>query len=506
MSSFEVFKKATSPQSSKPMRFDTVNKNRQNIQSATLKGFLLNNNIKKGSELQEDSFDFILQSAPDQDDVDISQEIPKKNEFNTKKAIKPVAIVAGLTIAAAAAISMLIAGYSKHVAIKKPVRPPDVPRCINILEEPHLAMYRALRDPNSKNILGLVGVALFSFFTLAAKSLVDGVKDVWIKKQNCDIDYDLQENLIEVEKNAFSGKISILNKILNNNANYFRNSLNEKNTTGQNEKTQKHINFKGESINKENKEKEEKKKDKTWLIAAGGVAAFCSVAFLIYRNLEKTSKNIDTFIDKVIDTDIRDRIARAQTGDKKAAIDELIKIFRSINIKEKDAKEILGKISDITEEEISSAMGKLDYEKTHIFAQAPENLGGVAEKIQYYCYVNEERGHLYNWILNPENKWNKYLFLSFSVVSSIGYLAKSAADAVKQVTVSRENSKSELNLRRRLVNVEINNYKAKKLSAINPMIDNFNYKKKEGKSKEELTSLAQNILLEIKNGPPYIYS
>ena len=88
----------------------------------------------------------------------------------------------------------------------------------------------------------------------------------------------------------------------------------------------------------------------------------------------------------------------------------------------------------------------------------------------------------------------------------MAYVAKASADAIKQVAVSRENSKSELNLRKRLVDVEINNFKAKKLSAINPMIDNFNAQKKNGKSKEELTQMAQNILLEIKNGPPYVYN
>ena len=92
------------------------------------------------------------------------------------------------------------------------------------------------------------------------------------------------------------------------------------------------------------------------------------------------------------------------------------------------------------------------------------------------------------------------------MISSIGYIAKSAAQAVKDVAVNRENSKSELNLRKRLVDVEINNFKAKKLSAINPLIDNFNHQKEKGKPKEELKEIAQNILVEIKNGPPYVYA
>ncbi|MBQ8476581.1 hypothetical protein IJ531_05920, partial [bacterium] len=245
----------------------------------------------------------------------------------------------------------------------------------------------------------------------------------------------------------------------------------------------------------------------TWLISALSIAAFSGILFFTFKNYQKMGENIKDFAQKAVNDEIKEKIANAQSQeDKDKAIKELIKIFKQINITEEDARVTLEGINGVSSEEANSIVEKLVDEREHIFAQAPEALGGVAEKIQYYCYINEERGHLYNWILNPENQWNKYLFISFCIVSSIGYLARTAADAVKQVAVSRENSKSELNLRKRLVEVEINNFKAKKLSAINPMIDNYNYQKKKGKSKEELTSIAQNVLLEIKNGPPYIYN
>ena len=190
--------------------------------------------------------------------------------------------------------------------------------------------------------------------------------------------------------------------------------------------------------------------------------------------------------------------------DKPSAIKNMIDILKVINAKDETIKDNLSQIKGITPEEILKATNEI--KQAQIYAQAPEAIGGISEKIQYYCYINEERGHLYNWILNPENKFNKYLFLSFSLISAMSYIAKSAAQAVKDVTVNKENSKSELNLRKRLVEVEINNFKAKKFSAINPLIDNFNYQKTKGKSKEELKQLAENILVEIKNGPPYVYA
>ena len=57
------------------------------------------------------------------------------------------------------------------------------------------------------------------------------------------------------------------------------------------------------------------------------------------------------------------------------------------------------------------------------------------------------------------------------------------------------------------VDVEIKNFKSKKESAINPLIENFDKQVKEGKkSKEELKQIADNILFETKNGPPYVYA
>ena len=226
---------------------------------------------------------------------------------------------------------------------------------------------------------------------------------------------------------------------------------------------------------------------------------------MLFKNYQKTVKNLDTFTKKFQDSEIRAKMENAlNETDKAKAIKELVDLLKVINAKEDTMREKLSSIKGIEPDEIESAIKAI--KEAQIYVSAPEALGGISEKIQYYCYINEERGHLYNLILNPENKFNKYLFLCFSAISSIGYLSKTAVDAFKTTAVNRENSKSELNLRKRLVQVELNNFKTKKLSAINPLIDNFNYQKQKGASKSELKSLAENILIEIKNGPPYIYS
>ena len=97
--------------------------------------------------------------------------------------------------------------------------------------------------------------------------------------------------------------------------------------------------------------------------------------------------------------------------------------------------------------------------------------------------------------------------MSFTLSSAIGYIFTQAMEAIKNVTVMNENAKTELGLRKRLVDVEVRNFQAKKESAIKPLIENFSQQTQAGeKSKEELKQLADNILTEIKNGPPYVYT
>ena len=87
------------------------------------------------------------------------------------------------------------------------------------------------------------------------------------------------------------------------------------------------------------------------------------------------------------------------------------------------------------------------------------------------------------------------------------YVFKQALDAIKETAVLKENTKTELNLRKKLVDTEIKNFKSKKESAIKPLLENFYKQAQSGqKSKEELKQIADNILTETKNGPPYVYT
>ncbi|MBQ8848129.1 MAG: hypothetical protein IJ003_04215 [Candidatus Gastranaerophilales bacterium] len=504
MSINAIKKPVNNVQKSQAVRYDTVKVNNEAVKSAALKGLLLKQHIKKQETIEDfTDFDRISTSLLIPEQVEAfklkEQEKNKKEEFDIKKILKPALVAAGITFATVGGISVILRKYSK-VMLEKPdlIQPEDLARNINIVEEPHFAMYRALRDPSAKNILGLVGVGVMSIVTTTGKNFIDGCKEAWTKKQECNINHDLQENLISVEAEAFAGKLNVVNTLLSDTTKYFKSVL------GSDDKTKidykNHLSFKGN----EKISQEDKNKIKTIASIAVGAVGLIGLSYGIFRNYQKVLGNFDNYSKRMQDKFIRADIENALgISEKQGKIKRLIEIFKKTNAKEEQIKDAAKRIEGITEDEISSMVREV--RDAILYTNADEAVYGTAGKIQYYCYINEDRGHLYNWLLNPENKFNKYLFLSFASISVLGYTTKAIAEAIKNTAVAKENSKSELNLRKQLISTEINNFKAKKMSAINPLLDNFIIQLEKGKSKEELKELAETILIEIKNGPPYVY-
>lgn len=368
--------------------------------------------------------------------------------------------------------------------------------CIN--NEIHQSIFSMIQSPNRKTILASLGVITLGSMAFMGKIFIDGFKEVWIKKREADIQKNLQENLIEVETQAFSGKIQIIRSMLSSKAKMFSNELA----------------FKGD-----NKDK----KDQNNLIYLLGGATLLSILGLGYfsaRNIRKS----DEFI-------------RGGIKNTKQGIDKLIKDFNSgkpINdleghkgevVKGKDAYKLL--IENMLEsvyarpEEVEKTVNKMNLSETEkkefishlkeVMNQATEKVnpmmgGSGRNKITYFSHVNDYLSFFYDWLMNPKNPQFKNLFFGIAGVSALAYGGKSAAEAVKEVQVKKYNADIELNLQRRLVSTELRNFKAKKESAIEPLCDEFLKQKSEGKSREELKIIADNILFEIKNGPPFVYS
>jgi len=438
----------------------------------------------------------------------------ESKSFDMKKALMPLLIGTVAIAGGAFGLSALLRTSAKKILTSKAHEQlPNLALNMNIREETDFATYMMLRNPNAKTIMGALGVFAFSGLTVVAKNFVDGVKEVWTKKQEADIKRDLQENLIDTETKVFAGKLNVERNILSESAIYFSKAFkSEKNKISYTPGVFKSIiRFKGSEQNVEKEKTSENKKDiiKIAVITVGTLAAVILSGRGVAKNLRKMSEDANSYTNKFTENVINkiESTVEAATKDplSKPDFGSLSKLFELISTKEEVVKETLKKVG-ANDAEIDDVVKSVLKSRESIYANAPEALGGITEKIQYYCYLNENRGHLYNWILHPENKFTKYLFLALTTVSSVGYLAKQAIEAVKSVAVNKENTKTELELQKKLIEVEIKNYETKKKCAVEPYIEEFDRRKVQGETEENLKMLANNILQEIKNGPPYVYS
>lgn len=494
-------------------------KNGKNEPDKTLKGVLINNHVKNpadtGISFNEIRDSLLICNSGEYYTIPEKEDSKKKEEssFDDKKALKPLLIGTGILLAGCFGLSAILKSSSQTLLQSKSYEClPDLAINNNIKQEPHFAIYRVIRDPNFKNIMGAAAVFIMSGLTIAATNFVEGTKEIWLKKKSADVEKNLQENLIEVETNSFSGKLKVVNDMLDKNARYFDEVLNnrkEKDSTPN--IFGKFISFKGNQESRENKTetdntKEEKIKNiKYALMTAGIVISAILLGKKSISNIKQTAENTNNLANNIASNTINLINEKAKQPAEKD-LPDIIRYLKSICAKPEFIRDI-GKKYGLTEDKINSIIKSVEEEKKIIFADAPTALGGIPKKLQYYCYLDENRGHLYNWVINPENKFTKYIFLSFTLSSAIGYIFKQGMDAIKEATVMKENAKTELDLRKRLVDVEIANFKAKKESAIKPLVESFTRQANDGtKTKEELKQIADNILTETKNGPPYVYT
>ncbi len=383
----------------------------------------------------------------------------------------------------------------------------------------------------------MIGIFIMSGLTLIGKNLVDGVEEIWVKKKEADANKILQDDLIDIETRAFAGKLDVINEELVNKANYFKSVLNSipessvanvQNSSNTKNSANPFINFFGfkgnkkedlqtktntASINNDSKEKIGNSPLVLGLMTAGVLAAGIFAGRKMFKNfvaadseVRKYVNNETAEIEKRIKA-LSDKIQHAET--KEAAAADLDNLKNLLQIKRADSIETgqtFSQFKFLSDNDIANKTNEVMVGIKSIYGDAPETLGGRVGQVQYYCYLDEARGHVYNWIMNPENPFAGYLFLTLTIVNAAGYSIKKAIEGIKEAAVIKENKNTEKQLQERLIDTEIRNFKSKKESAIEPLMNEFNARLNEGAGKEELKNMADNILLEIKNGPPFVYS
>ena len=431
--------------------------------------------------------------------------LPKRLKEKENNSINPIYPICGATIGVMGLLggfTAMVKKFSKgKLESSKEYLLPGITRnhCIN--DEVHQSIFSMIQSPNRKTILASLGVITLGAMAFMGKIFIDGFKEVWVKKQEADIQKNLQENLIAVETQSFSGKLQIIRSMLSSKAKMFTDELS----------------FKG------GRKFDKNSNDNSSLMFGVGFLTLASILGLGYfaaKNIRKSDefikngiKNTKKGIDIVIDefnsgkplNNLEGHKGEILSGDKAYKL-LLENMLESIYARPEEIEAYIKKLK-LPKSEKEEFIKHLKETMNQATEKVNPMMGGSGRnKITYFSHVNDYLSFFYDWLMNPKNPQFKNLFFGIAGISALAYGGKAAAEAVKEVQVKKYSADIELNLQNRLVATELRNFKAKKDSAIEPLCQEFMLQKAQGKSPEELKVIADNILFEIKNGPPFVYS
>lgn len=477
-----------------------LTKSQKRTNTETKEGVLVNNFIKDCSDCSPN-----LNDTCDTLVISNNTQMPNKlYEKNTspQKSILPISALAIGVMGTIALLSRFIR-HNTQINLKIPdeKRLPPTTRNVAINEETHQAIYQMIQSPTNKTIRAGVGVLALTAMGFMGKTFFDGFKEVWVKKREADIQKNMQEKLINIETQSFAGKMQITRSMLAEKALELNNYL-----TGNDRPMLtnfgKRLAFEGDKT-----EKKQTKENSLnyFLLGAGTLAAIVGLGFWSLKNLSKSNKLLNNFINKK--EELIKKVIKCSTDVTKEQDKKLLDAyFQSIDANENVIKEYLKDLS-WNKDEVAEFTQKLVKKAKTSTTSVNATIGGDGTpKPAFYSHVNDYRAFFYNWLLDTDNKQFKQLFFGITGLTAISYGGKLMGDAIKEVQVKKLNAQTEVNLQNRLVSTELRNFKSKKDAAIQPLVDEFYKQAQNGKPKEELKVMADNILFEIKNGPPFVYS
>jgi len=427
-----------------------------------------------------------------------------KEEKQTKeKSIVPISLIAVGVMGAVALGSALVRKSAKiNLDIAAAKRTDHLTRNISITDESVQAIYQMVQSPNQKTILAGTGVLALGAMAFMGKMFTDGFKDVWVKKREADIQKNLQEKLIAVETQSFSGKIQIIRGMLAAKAREFSEYLcaTPKNPPVFAQFNSK-LNFKGA------KDSDKSNNLQYFTLGALTLGAIVGLGFLSLKNLSKGKKDLEDFAVGV-KNDIKELVKNSSNATKDRDKTDLKGMFISLDDIDKNfIKEKLLPLKWADEVEKNKFIDEIIFEQEKSTTKADKAMAGNGRpKPAFNSFVSDYRAFFYNYLLESDNPQFKMLFYGVTGLTAFTYGGKALGEAVKDVQVKKINAQTELELQQRLVATELRNFKAKKDASIDPLCEEFYVQLQKGKPKDELKTIAENILFEVKNGPPFVYS
>ncbi len=445
-----------------------------------------------------------------------NRDFKQQKEKSLQRSLTPLLAT---TVGVFALLAGSMFGLRKAAEIKKNLKPwqtlQEVTKHVSVNDEPHLAMLLMIRDPNYRNVMGALGVFVLSSIGFVAKNFVDGVKEIWVRKKQADVQRNLQEQLIEVETKSFSGKMQILRNMLAEKAKELNSVLHKNNVGNENTTFKKFISFKNSQNAISNTASDNEKRNN--LLAAAGVGLSAAIVAVLgvlsMKNLSKAAKTCEDIAATTL-KEFGGNFSKIENPSQNV-LEKLKNRIVSLNLNKKELDEFFADLTNLPAGEYTAFNGETyknykDYVVREVEKLTDEGAEAIAGKPSnkpvLFSYTGDLCSHLYNMIVNPHSPLLKMVFGGMAAVTTVGYVGAKTVEAVKEAEVIKENAKTELELQKRLVSVELKNFETKKRSVIEPLMDEFRVQAMNGKDKTELKTRAENILYEIKNGPPFVYS
>nr|QGT49788.1 hypothetical protein Melaina855_1750 [uncultured Candidatus Melainabacteria bacterium] len=468
-------------------------------------GVLVNNLVKdKSCNLNTTKDTYIIS-----DQSTMPEALYQDNKIIDKKLIPLSTIALGVM-----STITIITGFARHSAkiakdLPKEKWLPAVTRNVQLSRETHQLIYQFIQNPNKKTFIAGAGVLTLSAMAFMGKTFFDGYKDIWVKRKEANIQKNLQENLITVETQSFSGKMQIIRSMLSKYTKDFEKYLkddNEKILPNFEKKLFSSITFQSENKN----DNKSTSNFGNIVLGIGTFTGIIGLGFLAIKNLSKSKHYLKEGVENTKEL-IQAVVKKSDTNSKNIDEDFLEHMFMSIDDGAENLTEFITKQINLlnwkSEDKNTFLKKILTKLKTSTTKANPNYAGDGTPRPAFNSFVEDYRAFFYNWLLDTNNPQFKYLFYGITGLTAATYGGKLAGDAIKEVQVKKINAETELELQKKLVSTELRNFKSKKDAAIQPLVEEFYKQVDSGKrSKEELKTMAENILFEIKNGPPFVYS
>ena len=467
--------------------------------NTTKEGVLVNSFVKDNEANLNSAKDMMLIS----EQTALPEQIYKDKNIVDKKLLPLSAISLGVMGSIAMLTSFIShsAKVTKNLAKEKWL--PAVTRNVNLSDEAHQVIYQMVQNPNRKTVIAGAGVLALSAMAFMGKTFFDGYKDIWVKRKEADIQKNLQEKLIDVETQSFSGKMQIIRNMLSKYTSDFEKYIKNSDTIFP-DFGKKYLTNIAFTSKEKNNNKQSIGNIALGIGTAVGIAGF---GFIALKNLSKSRTYLQKYLEETKEG-IKILVQNSTEKTKNIDKENLEHLFVAADANEIFVKEQINNLKWGTEEEKQDFINKVLTKIRTSTTKVNPNIGGDGTpKPAFNSFVNDYKAFFYNWLLDTSNPQFALLFSGITGITALGYGGKLAGDALKEVQVKKINAETELNLQQRLVSTELRNFKSKKDAAISPLVKEF-YKQVDSKkrTKEELKTMAENILLEIKNGPPFVYS